>query len=661
MNNEKIDKIIPTEELDNVLPKYEPVKLSGKNLAQQYVSAFNTGMNIYQCVNQLQGSIVATVNGVNNVVKSWNDSVDETLNKSIEITEKTTTEQFNKEWTNKQPELVEQVNTLTTTQFNNEKSVFNDELKTLGTRMDTFTKLAEGSTTGDAELTDIRVGANGITYNTAGDAVRGQYRQLDETLIEGKILKNISLISGNLDRGYIQTNNIINSVQNYAHTKNSIELKPKSTVILKAKGYHQDIVMIAQYVGSTTAAKPLVVSIDNELNTYTYTNDTEYTINVLLSFLDDNTAKAYVINTLERTDSYLEYIKKNGLINIIDKIYPKRIQGAFVNYKGDIVAHQYYFYSEPIVLRKNERISITSSDESGSAVARVSLSDNTGTKLQPINLATTEETTFNYIATNDCYIVVSAQISNVNFHIIKEHINIPEGLSHDIFEDKKETYPTVSMFDDIAVCGDSYTAGSIYKDNSLLGDNTKTRWGSILSRLTGVNVSTYASGGADTLSYQTREDCLPKILTDSPHELYVLCLGINDKERVTLGSLSDIKQDYTKNENTFYGNYGKIISQIKEHAPKAKILISKVFIVTLAGGGYYDYSSKAIEEIANYFSIPFIDTKDEPFFSSTYFDSSMVKGHPVAPTYSGIAIGMKKLISSCIEENPNYFNDYYPS
>lgn len=172
------------EKLNKILPKYEPVKLSGKNLAQNYVSAFNTGMNIYQCVNQLQGSIIATVNGVNNVVKSWNDSVDETLNKSIEITEKTTTEQFNKEWENNQPELIEQVNTLTINQFNKEKSVFNDDLKTLNSRMNTFTKLAEGSTSADAELTDIRVGANGITYDTAGDAVRGQYDQLKTVLVD---------------------------------------------------------------------------------------------------------------------------------------------------------------------------------------------------------------------------------------------------------------------------------------------------------------------------------------------------------------------------------------------------------------------------------------------------------------------------------------------
>ena len=138
MNDEKTNKIMSSEELDDVLPKYEPIKLSGKNLAQNYVSAFNTGMNIYQCINYLQGNIDWTINAVNDVVNSWNTEVSESIDQSKAIARETTTEQFNTEWTNKQPELIEQVNTLTTNQFNNEKSVFNDELDTLNARMDTF-------------------------------------------------------------------------------------------------------------------------------------------------------------------------------------------------------------------------------------------------------------------------------------------------------------------------------------------------------------------------------------------------------------------------------------------------------------------------------------------------------------------------------------------
>lgn len=68
--------------------------------------------------------------------------------------------------------------------INNEASVRQTADNALTARMNTFTSLPEGSTTGDAELQDIRVGANGKTYPNAGGAVRGQISELKSDLYE---------------------------------------------------------------------------------------------------------------------------------------------------------------------------------------------------------------------------------------------------------------------------------------------------------------------------------------------------------------------------------------------------------------------------------------------------------------------------------------------
>lgn len=266
MNDEKTNKIMSSEELDDVLPKYEPIKLSGKNLGQNYVSAFNTGMNIYQCVNYLQGNIDWTIKAVNDVVKSWNTEVSESIDQSKAIVRETTTEQFNTEWTNKQPELIEQVNTLTTNQFNEDWGILENRINTtletqnttlenqntkinsiqtqqtnlaneqttLSNRMDTFTSLSAGSTTGDAELQDIRVGANGVTYNNAGDAVRGQYSQLKEDLAELENgINDVNIINkfdvSNVEEGSLLDDGKVHADENY-HTTDYIKIKKGDVV-----------------------------------------------------------------------------------------------------------------------------------------------------------------------------------------------------------------------------------------------------------------------------------------------------------------------------------------------------------------------------------------------------------------------------------------------
>lgn len=138
--------VIDESKLNNILPKYDELKLSGKNLAQQYVSAFNTGMNIYQCINQLQGYIEWVIKAVNDVVVQWNETVGSQLQYSINASKQATTEQFNIEWqehkTQLDAELDAEIEGMVQEQFNqswqDKENAMNTKINVVSTELETF-------------------------------------------------------------------------------------------------------------------------------------------------------------------------------------------------------------------------------------------------------------------------------------------------------------------------------------------------------------------------------------------------------------------------------------------------------------------------------------------------------------------------------------------
>ena len=248
--------------------------------------------------------------------------------------------------------------------------------------------------------------------------------------------------------------------------------------------------------------------------------------------------------------------------------------------------------------------------------------------------------------TQDYYLVIDP----VDMRYVPLVQNVQE-LAYSNLKRYEEEYAQLSNYLRFGVIGDSFASGV-----TASGDNYPASWGQNIARLCGITCTNYSHGGLTTKTWLTDERGLSKLNNSSTDDLYFCCLGLNDffeifNGRYTLGTIGDIYDDSTLNPDTFYGNYGKIISAIKTHSPNAKIVMCNV----TRGDDYFSSINTAIEEIAEHFEIPFMNLLSDVFFTSEFYKNGMIGSHPTPIVYSAYAKAIMRLFSKCCVSYLTYF------
>ena len=212
-------------------------------------------------------------------------------------------------------------------------------------------------------------------------------------------------------------------------------------------------------------------------------------------------------------------------------------------------------------------------------------------------------------------------------------------------------YGTISLFENIGIIGDSFASGYIH-NNSGHVDAYNVSWPSIMGRMYGNKIDNYAKSGATAKTWL--EDKLGAMQSGSADNLYIVALGLNDRaESFPIGSTSDMTDNPVDNPDTFYGNLDKIIYYIKQKSPSGKIVISG-----LDSSNEYD---TAIYNVAEHNGIPYLNIKENDFFTSDFYKRKNNEGdhfHPNAVIYSGMAVAYAEMIAATFDSNFSYYADY---
>lgn len=526
-----------------------------------------------------------------------------------------------------------------------------------------------------AETKDIRTGADGTVYGTAGEAVRKQIGNLTEDL-DGFAYNYIK------EKGYVayETGN----VHELGEVENTGFLPIKKGMIVKVKGiafpskdgrglalYDTNKSFIEGYQYNENDVYKFEVKRDGYLNCTIVSDDITIIANqngisnamfyimqdvnsTLNSKLNNIIIQNYsTAKQLEIVDTQKGYaVKNNGLkenagwINSL-KFLCEPYQKIFTDNAN---SHQNYPW---IVLF----------DENNNVVGSTDLNESGGGEIiAPHNVA------YGWM---NCYQLISYANTQLYTEEINENI-LPEKLKRLTDESNPlsnllENGGYTNIFKKISCIGDSLTEGVFeYTEGGEVKYAGKPQglepysYPTQLARMTGATVNNYGVGGATAKSWLETTECSNCFKNENKAQAYIIALGTNDTDYSgNVDTDIDLK-NYSNNADTFVGNYAKIIQKCLELQPKAKVFVVTIPKTRTDYHHAWTTGNSQIKSIAEKLGVYVLDvftyseSHDNP---DKYKEHFYTGGHRNAIGYKRTAVEYATYISWLIYNNPNDFKN----
>lgn len=434
---------------------------------------------------------------------------------------------------------IEDVNTKVSTNTNNIENVTSqlehieqnkatkNDVQVLNERVNSLATLEEGSTTGDAELIDGRIGEDGITYDNIGGAIRNQLNKIDQYLLK----ENINFSN---EGYYIDKDGKDTGFSGWAMS-DFIKVNKGDIVQVTALGYSTNVSAIYFYNDNKERVKALQISNDTE-QTYTKVIDDNGYIKCSGKITNKLSGTVSRINP-EITNNF-NYYNDNFKLNITINGWTKGSYICITDGKVTALSNDYSYTDyiditdlDNVFMNITEyydyRAGIAFYDENKNFISGIGCD---GIGANP-NLGQIKE-----VQLKGQYMRLTCKTSYINnfrlYTSLKQIVKTINGT----YKNSKDINPCfyngnlnlIKMFNKVACIGDSYTEGSIeYKTSNgqtLQSIDKRYSYPTQLSKIANIETVNLGHAGYTTSQWYNKY----KDTDLSGYDCAIIFLGIND-------------------------------------------------------------------------------------------------------------------------------------